>query len=860
MSGLVPGDGRMGWVPAPEAASHVTGSRFLVPELPHDYVPRDRLDDWFDAERSITLVSAPAGWGKTVAAAAWARGQNAQTRIIWVRFEPGDASRARSLVAHAFLRSETARRRNPTERAVLVLDNFHEVADQATSDNIELLVRESRGRLRLVVLCRDGAAPSLYRLRLGYRLTEIRAAHLAFTGTEIGEFLRSHEVGVPGSVLRRLQALTEGWPAGVRLAVRAMTGRPDADRAVEELGIDGGALVSYLEQEVLGPLGAEEREFLFRISILERVCADLARAVTGRLDADRILARLAGSGIAVHCGGRREWYRLRPLPHRMSHARLGELMADRVPALHRRAAAWYAVNGMPTQANRHALAGGDYTAAAELADRDWPAMLRGGSPGGSMVPDAALPQSTEAEPALSLALALCRHDAGDAPGMAGCLAAARRGLPAGDPRATILAASELAYAELAGDPFRLRAAALSLLGGESRRDTGVDEVRPVALLALAKSSLALGEYGEAATFVAEAMETSRRRGLSAEDPALTLLRSLTDLGAGRLAAAVRSAELVLAMDADRCLCHSRQVWLARLVLCAACIERGQVEQARYHLDEASASTDRADPTGLAFETAVAARLAVVTGEAGAGLAAMSATRRELGEARLTPAGQAYWSLVEAETLCASGDFAAARSRTRDPDALRVFPAWAAAVAARTYLIESQPDPAARVLEPHVHAAAEPAPHATEAALLYAKACSDLGHQVESERFLELALELADDEAIVRPFAVDPGLVKDLLMAHLSGATRYRELVSMLLGHGGKEGRRNGADSSVADALTERELTVLRCLQSLMSTAEIAGALRVSVNTVKTHVKSIYRKLAVDRRRDAVRRAREADLL
>jgi LuxR family maltose regulon positive regulatory protein len=188
-----------------------------------------------------------------------------------------------------------------------------------------------------------------------------------------------------------------------------------------------------------------------------------------------------------------------------------------------------------------------------------------------------------------------------------------------------------------------------------------------------------------------------------------------------------------------------------------------------------------------------------------------------------------------------------------------FPEWTAVVTAKAHLADGAAADAAAAIGPYATGRANSI-WATEACLLHARALRTLGNRVASERFLERALQLAGVEGLRQPFLANAALVNDMLVAHLATGTGYPTTIAALTGAVAGDPTTSPAPLQLGvDPLTERELTVLRHLRSMMSTAEIASMLCVSANTVKTHVKNVYRKLGVSRRRDAVRRAQEVGL-
>ncbi|NES39497.1 AAA family ATPase, partial [Micromonospora sp. PPF5-17] len=473
-------------------------SRLAAPAPPEPVLVRPRLLDRLDqgAAGPVTLVSAPAGWGKTTLLASWARASRAEPPPAWVSVEDGDtrerfwaylAAALRSVVAGGpdgrgeppvpdvpprpdqleLLAAALAARERPV---LLVLDDLHRIGDPGQLAGLEFLLRHAEGRLRLVAGARAEPALALHRWRLAGELTEIGPAELAFTDDEVADLLVAHAVPVPATAVHRLRERTGGWAAGLRFAALALRAQADPARAVERFGGDQPDVAGYLRDEVLGPLEPGARDVLRRSAVAAAVCADLAEAVTGRADAGQLLADLARvGGFLEQDGDSPPWYRCHPLLADLLRDELGRLPADELRDLHLRAAGWYAGNGRPAEALRHALAGGEWNRATELLIARWPELVpyQRDVPAGP--PPAAPPaEAVRRDPELALACAAERAYAGDVDAAAGHLrdaVAAGRDLPAPrrDRFRRLATAVELTLARLTGDHDEVRRAAVRLL-------------------------------------------------------------------------------------------------------------------------------------------------------------------------------------------------------------------------------------------------------------------------------------------------------------------------------------------------------------------------------------------------------------
>ncbi|MGR6321403.1 LuxR C-terminal-related transcriptional regulator [Micromonospora soli] len=925
-------------------------SRLAAPAPPEPVLVRPRLLDRLDrgVAGPVTLVSAPAGWGKTTLLATWARAVQVEPPPAWVAVEDGDtgerlwsylAAALRAAVAGGpdgasqspvpdapprpdqleLLAAALAGRERPV---LLVLDDLHRITDPAALTGLEFLLRHAEGRLRLVVGARTGPPLALHRWRLAGELTEIGPADLAFTDDEVADLLVAHAVPLPAAAVPRLRARTGGWPAGLRFAALALRAQADPARAVERFGGDQPDVAGYLRDEVLAPLDPDARDVLRRSAVAAAVCADLADAVTGRADAGQVLADLARTGgFLEHDGGTPPWYRCHPLLADLLRDELGRLPAEELRELHLRAAGWYAGNGRPAEALRHALAGGEWDRATELLIARWPELMPyerevPAGPAPAEPPDGAVRR----DPELGLACAAERAYAGDADAAAGQLRRAvgyARDLPAPrrDRFRRLATALELTLARLTGDHGEVRRAAARLLatrptpagpGDDPRAGAGEDaDARAVAGAALGLAALAEGELPAAGERFAEALAAAREAGRTRTELVCASRSALLDAVRGELRVAERTAREALGMPPCQGWSCRLDCGYAYLALALVAWHRDEPAEAGAHLTLADPAT--ADPVPAALAALCRAELLAAGGEPATALRLLAAAR----ETAPGPELAAWLTAGEAQLRAAVGDLDTARARLTDalraaehgsvvegpvsggepgPDRTVAPPGSApdrpaglaapgratgpggAAVLgvglARVELRAGDPRAAGRALPDWMAPAADawPLPVRLAAGLLDAALAGAGGDDRRAGRLLEQVLDLAGPEGYRRVFTrADPG-VRDLLATHLDSGTAHWATVSDLVRGADERGadeppeRPGGPERTLDEPLTERELTILRYLQSILSNVEIASELSLSVNTVKTHVRNIYRKLDATRRREAVRRARELRLI
>ncbi|MFC4150498.1 LuxR C-terminal-related transcriptional regulator [Micromonospora mangrovi] len=889
---------------APAGAPLLT-SRLSPPAPPEPLLLRPRLLDRLDqgVAGPVTLVRGPAGWGKTTLLATWAR--HTATTPAWVGVEEGDtgprlwsylAAALRSAVEGGpddgapvpdtpprpdqleLLAAALAARERPV---LLVLDDLHRITDPAALAGLEFLLRHTEQRLRLVVGARTGLPLALHRWRLAGELTEVGPDELALTDDEVADLLVAHGVRLPAAAVPRLRERTGGWPAGLRLAALALRAEADPARAVERFGGDHPDVAGYLREEVLGPLDPDARDLLLRSAVADAVCADLAGAVSGHGDAGQRLADLArDGGFLSHDDSGPPWYRCQPLLADLLRAELGRLPADELRDLHRRAAGWYAGNGRPADALRHALAAGEWDRATELLIAEWPelAPYERAVPAGP--PPAEPPvEALRRDPELALAYAAERAYAGDVAAAAGHLRTAvgyarELPVPRRDRFRRLAAALELTLARLAGDHGEVRRAAARLLatrtapgpGDDPRAGTGEDaDARAVAGTALGLVELAEGELRAAGDRFATALLAARQTGRARTGLVCASRVALLDALRGRLRVAERTAAEALTMPPGQGWSCRVDCGHAYLALAVVALHRDEPAEAAAQL--ALAGPAVAEPGVAPLAALCGAEQLAERGEEAAALHALTAAR----EPAVGGAEPAAWlTAAEAQLRAAVGDVETARTLLADASPGGEADGPVAAVlgvaAARVELRAGDPRAAGQALPDWSAPGADGWPLSVRlaAGVLDAVLARAAGDERRAGRILEQVLDLAAPEGFRRVFTRGEPGVRDLLAAHLDSGTAHWATVSDLVRevdeHAADETPRERADRALDEPLTERELTILRYLQSILSNVEIAGELSLSVNTVKTHVRNIYRKLDATRRREAVRRARELRLI
>jgi LuxR family maltose regulon positive regulatory protein len=508
----------------------------------------------------LTLLAAPAGWGKSTLLAEWhASPTGADVPLAWVSLEPGDDAPARFWTyviaglrtavpgvgeAALSLLGAPQGQGPPLETVltvwlndlaglprdvVLVLDDYHAVAARAVHETLAFVVDHLPARLHVVLATRADPPLPLARWRARGVLAELRADDLRFTPDEAAAFLTG-AMGLPldAAAVAALVARTEGWIAGLHLAALALRDRPDAPAFIASFSGSERFVADYLAEEVLEREPAPVQAFLLRTSVLDRGCAPLCAALLAAAPAPAqgehaageqeaacqdMLERLERANLfLVPLDGVRRWYRYHHLFAEVLRARLRRVDPGGLTECFRRAAAWCDGQGLVDEALRYALAAGDQAHAARLVETHAaPALVRGDHAAGrawlAQLPVALV----AARPRLSLAAALALVVTGDMAAVEGHVRAAERalpgeGAPGGDPPPP----------EVLGQIALLRGYA-ALYGGDAHRGVALaaraaaalpedSPVRPLALYTLGEARFAAGDhraagaaYGEAAS-------------------------------------------------------------------------------------------------------------------------------------------------------------------------------------------------------------------------------------------------------------------------------------------------------------------------------------------------------------------------
>ncbi|GAB3432117.1 LuxR C-terminal-related transcriptional regulator [Actinophytocola sediminis] len=853
--------------------------------MPPQLVSRPRLLSLLDGAHDalVTLVSASAGTGKTLLLAEWVHERGAHD-TAWVSLDsddneddrfwsallealsgcdtvPGD-SPLRALAPPAepssdprFLAELVSALDELPAPVLLVLDDVHELTDPRPLHGLETLLRHHPAGLRLVLAARHDPQLPLGRLRLADQLTEVRAADLRFSPAEARALLEAAGIELDTGQLADLVVQTEGWAAGLRLAALSLSaGEPEHvldDFAATDRGVGG-----YLVDEVLSRLPAELGEFLTSISVCEQVSAPLAATLSGRASAGALLDTLTTlTSLVTPVDTARTRYHVHPLLRAHLLADLSRQAPDRAARLHAAAAAWFAADDQPAPAMTHAVEAADAPLAGALARRFAVGMVVDGDHGlARRLLDVVGRELDAGDSLLALVSALLRLERGERAAVDHDLAAAEAGWPAA--ASTSLATLRLLVlarrAQCAGDVDEQLRTTEPLEHGH-RADPVFDALarlyRGTALVAAGRTQAARGQlvaaFGSAGGH--EYLETQCVAALAA--------LAAVDGDYGRLA--------TLADEADRR--TSRRGW-RQTVLAAtidallgygALLRADPVASLRHTTQADGPADDDVAPGSRLLVEAVRGAAEFALGDWTGGARRIHQAARSAGDRRL-PADQVVLCAVlgqRAALLLGWGQAASelldwARARVPTAGELALMRARAQLAVGRHHAVRRISSQLLDGTSPTVLPWT-----AIEAWLLDCEAALAAGDREPATRALKKALAAAERLDVAYPVVFAHAGVVDLLGASLG-----------TLGAVDPFAQRAFATLRALDLppppvpLTPRERGILHMLPTARSLDEIAHDLTVSPNTVKTHVRAIYTKLGVRRRRDAVEAAAVRGLL
>ncbi len=864
----------------------------------------------------LTLISAPAGSGKSTLLADWIGSAPQTGSSAWLALERSDNELTRfwtyvvaalRLVAPSV--GDDALRlleeRQPLDLALtslvndidraghdltLVLDDYHLIDAPDIQEGMEFLVEHLPERLYLVVSTRADPALPLARLRAQGRLSEIRAADLRFTDREAISYLNTTMgLKLTDAQVFALEERTEGWAVALQLAALSLQGRNDVPAFIAGFAGSDRYIVDYLVEEVLQRQPEHVSRFLTQTSILARLTGALCDAVTGDTDGRAMLETLERSNLlVVPLDNHRRWYRYHHLFADVLQARLLDGHAGQVADLHRRASEWFESNGDPSEAIRHAIAGEDFERAADLVEWAAPSLRRDRQEATLIRWFESLPREMyPARPVLSVGYVGALMAGGRFELVEPLLRYAEAWLEEPDGpherSSAMVVANEEEYGRLPSAVALYRAAQARVLDdmaaskSHAMRAFELAGERDHLLRGGAAGILALGYWSEGDLNAAfrswtDAADSLEQAGHRADVLGCTISRADIRLTQGRLSEALGIYERGLGLATHDDGSVHRGAADMHVGMCEVLCQRNDLEGARAHL----AMADQLGITMGLPQNHYRSRVAAASVRRAEG--DLDGALELLNEAERVYFGDFFPNVrpvpaIRARVVARAGRLSDALRWAEDSgvsmrDDLSYLREYEHVTLARVLLAKSHGEHGDRtrheVIE-FVNRLVEAAEmggrtgNTIEMLIIKALAHDAAGDRTDALEGLEAALHLAEPEGYVRVFVEEGDALASLLRQarHSRDATGY---VHRLLGAFGANEPRSTAQRGIVDPLTDRELQVLRLLAGDLAGPDIARELFVSLNTLRTHTKSIYTKLGVGTRREAVRRAAELDLL
>jgi LuxR family transcriptional regulator, maltose regulon positive regulatory protein len=914
-------------------STSVLDTKFYIPLPRLQLVVRPRLLERLNEglRSKLILISAPVGFGKTTLVSDWVA--SCKNPVAWLSLDEADSDPARFLtylltalqtvtpnLEEGVLNALQPNRSPPTESILtallnqistipddflLVLDDYHLIDSTAVDHALTFLLEHLPAQMHVVITTREDPNLPLARLRASQQLTEIRVTDLRFTPAEIAEFLNqmlilklsSQEVAV-------LESRTEGWIAGLQLAVLSMQDHQDVSGFIQAFAGDDRYIVDYLVEEVLQRQPEAIRNFLLQTSILERLNGPLCDAVSGQSSGKaRLEALQRGNFFLIPLDDKRHWFRYHHLFADVLHLYLLTEQPDQVPVLHRRASVWFEQNGSVVDAIRHALAAEDFERTANLIEGAVPVLRRSRQESMVLAWLEMLPKELlQRRPVLSVHFAGALLSSGKLEGVEVRLRDAERWLDSRDDKgeqssAQMVVVDEEEFRSLPGSIAVFRAAHALALGNV--HDSVKYAQRALEVLpddnhhgrGAASGLLGLvfwttGDLEAAQHSYAECMTRLLKIGHNPDAIGISIALADIQMVQGRLREAMRTYGRGLQLSSEPG---------APVLRGAADMHVGMSELEREHNDLSAAtqhlltSQELGEFNGLPqhpYRWRVAmAQIRHAQGDLDGALELLlEAERLYVGDffPNVRPI-----AALKSRVWIAQGNMGEALNWVREQklsaqDNLEYLHEFEHITLARVLLAQSksadtnQSDLEAMGLLERLLQAAQDGGRigsVIEILVLQGLALHARGDTTAALIPLEEALTLAEPEGLIRIF-LDEGTPMEHLLGKAAAQKISPNFTANLLTAFKAQQQKTAVEtarphlrthSSLTsqpglETLSQRELQVLRMFNTDLSGPEIARELDIALSTLRTHTKSIFSKLNATNRRTAVTRAVELDLI
>ena len=902
-------------------STQILATKLYTPALRPGSVPRPRLMDRLNAglHGKLTLISAPAGFGKTTLITAWLA--NNKHEAAWLSLDDGDNDVLRFLTyivaALQTVEPEVGKDilnllESPQPPSidslltpllnqlalmpkdfVLVLDDYHVLDSHEIDKALAFLIDNQPPQMHLVITTREDPRLPLARLRVRGQLSEIRAADLRFTTDEASEFLNTAMgLSLSSDDVAALEQRTEGWIAGLQLAAISMQGQDNVGGFIHSFTGSHHFVLDYLIEEVLSQQPPRIRDFLLKTSILERFCGPLCAAILQ--DDEHALATLEhirqANLFLIPLDNERHWYRYHHLFGDLLRKRLRESTSIKIDDLHIRASHWFEQHDQQSEAIHHALVAQDFERAATMIELGWSIAHTSAFQNPKQHKwMQALPDSVyRNRPVLSAGYGWVLLNAGDIPAADKPLSEAERCLSVADesnsPESEMIIADEEAFQRLPATIASARTYYSLALGdipntikyGEqvlSLAEEDDHHQRGIATSMLGLAHWYTGNLEAAYQFMADGMDRMYKMGNI--HFALSSTFGLADvrLGQGRLLDAIAIYQKGIQVAESQ---PYQVQGIADLYLGLGDLYREQndLETAQDYLDKSEALGEQAGlPIWRTRFCKIQAKMKQISGDFDKALDLLTEAENLN---YITPVPDVMpIQAMKAHVWIKQGQLNRASAWTQDRDLsldsdVTYLNEYELMTLARLHIalvendsLKSPVRDLSHLLERLVDAAKtdKRMGGVIEISVLQARLHWSLGNQEHALTRLQQALQLAESEEYVRVFVDEGAPMRELLFEAVAqdiSPVYSQKLLAAFERASGSEP--SHTPQSLIDPLSERELEILRLVAEGLSNREVSERLFVALDTVKGHNRNIYQKLQVKRRTEAVARARELGLI
>jgi LuxR family maltose regulon positive regulatory protein len=877
-------------------------TKLYIPPPQPNLVARPHLVERLTAglNRKLTLISAPAGFGKTTLLSEWVAGR--RRSVAWLSLDQGDNDPVR-FMAYVVAALQTVEghigqgvasmlqlpQLPPAESiltvlinevalapkdSILILDDYHAIEAQPIHEALAFLLDHLPPQMHLILSSRADPPWPLARLRARREMSELRANDLRFTLQEAAVFLNeAMTLDLSAKDVATLEARTEGWIVGLQMAALSMRGRRDVSGFIKAFTGSHRFILDYLVEEVLDQQPPGIQDFLLRTSVLDRMTAALCDSVTDGRDSQTILTDLERANLfLVPLDDERRWYRYHHLFADLLRSRLELIQLDQVPALHRRASVWYERNSLPAKAVSHALKARDMKRVAHLVAQNALILIYHGQLLSLARSLSTLPKETPwAYPWLRVAYAWAMAYAGQLDDVEPALQEAEEAL------ISIQNADEVRH--VMGHIAAIRAYTADLKGelsgsvafARQALDRLPEEELTVRGFTLSLLGTALRDSGDlvaAARTTAEAIAIGRAAGDSRVVVTALCELAVLQLWQGYYHRAVDTCQEGMELADEFAARVGQPLPVTALIyarLSNVLQEWNDLEKALYYAREAVRLSElwgQADISIIAFS-----RLSSVLearGDLDGALEALAKARQVASD--VSPWYGALMDGWEAALRLTHGDLEAAARWAKESslsadDEFTHDGEGQYRILARVLIAQGKLGRAMSLLARlrETTEAAGATPQLVSVLTLQALGLRAQGKLDEAVAVLGRALTLAEPEGYVRTFVGGGAPMGELLTKVAVKGIEVGYTGRLLAALGGETiGGPRAAE--LIEPLSRRELEVLRLLTTSLTTTEIAHELFIAASTVRSHVKSIYGKLGVHSRMEAVIRAQDLELL